>query len=287
MDFENIYPYVRFASKQCLINFKDYLSYELVGLDNRLYLCLSGHGTVTIDSVIYDLNPGDLLIWRAGTAYYLDNISEDFSCYTCNFDYFSQQMKCNYSQPPVPSTIFQPSQLIEPSFQFNQLQFPFNETLYLNNAFYLFSKMESLVAEYKRRFKYYDLRCRTKLTNVFLEILNHLEFTNGNNQQYSLVNDITEYIQEHYAEPLTNESIGKQFGYHPVYINSLMRKIANTSLHQYVITTRLHQAMQMMMETTLSVEEISAAVGFSNPQYLSRLFKARFNVPLSIFRTYL
>ena len=44
MDFENISPYVRFVSTQRLNNFEDYLAYELVALDNRLYLCCSGNG---------------------------------------------------------------------------------------------------------------------------------------------------------------------------------------------------------------------------------------------------
>ena len=289
MDFENISPYVRFAAKQHMINSQDYSAFgnELVGLDNRIYFCVSGSGTVTVGSTLYTLNAGGLLMWRSGTPYSYESTSSDFSCFTCNFDYYSQREKCSYPQPPVPSILFQPNQLFEASFQFDQPLFPFNSTVYIRNAFYLLPEIESLVAEYENRFKYYNLRCNAKLTNILLEMLRHLEFNNSDNQQYSLINDITNYIQQHYAEPLSNESIGKQFGYHPVYINSLMRKIANTSLHQYVIATRLHQAMQMIMETTLSVEEISAAVGFSNPQYLSRLFKARFGIPLSVFRTYL
>jgi len=285
MDFENISPYVRFVSTQRLINFEDYLAYELVALDNRLYLCCSGNGIVTIGNTTYTLNQGDLLMWRAGTPYFYENVSSDFSCITCNFDYYSQRKKCNYPLPPVSSVLYHPDLLIEPSFQFSQQQFPFNDTVFLKNAYYLISEFEALVTEYNNRFKYYDLRCSMLLTNLLLEILRHLEFSNSDSQQYSLVNKITSYIQEHYAEPLTNESIGKQFGYHPVYINSLMRKIANTSLHQYVIATRLHWAMQMIMETSLSAEEISAAVGFPNPQYLSRLFKARYGISLSAFRS--
>lgn len=287
MDFENISPYVRFAARQHMINSQDYSSIgnELVGLDNRIYLCNSGSGTVTVGGTQYVLNQGDLLMWRSGTPYSYASTSSDFSCFTCNFDYYSQQEKCSYPQPPVPSALFHPNQLFEPNFQFDQQQFPFNNTVYLNNAFYLIPDVESLVAEYENRFKYYNLRCQVLLTKILLELLRHLEFYNGNSQQYSLVDDITTYIQQHYAEPISNESIGKQFGYHPVYINSLMRKIANTSLHQYVIATRLHQAIQMMMETTLSVEEISLAVGFSTPQYLTRLFKARFGVSPSVFRT--
>ena len=287
MNFENISPYVRFAARQHMINSQDYSSIgnELVGLDNRIYLCNSGSGTVTVGGTQYVLNQGDLLMWRSGTPYSYASTSSDFSCFTCNFDYYSQQEKCSYPQPPVPSALFHPNQLFEPNFQFDQQHFPFNNTVYLNNAFYLIPDVESLVAEYENRFKYYNLRCQVLLTKFLLELLRHLEFYNGNNQQYSLVDDITTYIQQHYAEPISNESIGQQFGYHPVYINSLMRKIANTSLHQYVIATRLHQAIQMMMETTLSVEEISLAVGFSTPQHLTRLFKARFGVSPSVFRT--
>lgn len=289
MDFENISPYVRFAAKQHMINSQDYSAFGnvLVGLDNRIYMCVSGSGTVTVGNTPYVLNPGCLLMWRSGTPYSYESTSSDFSCFTCNFDYYSQREKCSYPQPPVSRVLFQSNQLFEADFQFSPQQFPFNSTVYLTNAFYLLPEIENLVAEYENRFKYYNLRCNAQLTNILLELLRHLEFNNSDNQQYSLVNEITNYIQQHYAEPISNESIGKQFGYHPVYINSLMRKIANTSLHQYVIATRLHQAMQIIMETTLSIEEISTAVGFSSPQYLSRLFKARFGVPLSIFRNHL
>ena len=289
MDFENISPYVRFAAKQHMYNSQDYSAFGnvLVGLDHRIYMCVSGSGTVTVGNTPYVLNPGCLLMWQSGTPYSYESTSSDFSCFTCNFDYYSQREKCSFPQPPTSSVLFQPSQLFEADFQFNQPQFPFNSTVYLKNAFYLLPEIEALVEEYENRFKYYNLRCNALLTNILLELLRHLEFSTSDNQQYSLVNDITNYIQQHYAEPISNESIGKQFGYHPVYINSLMRKIANTSLHQYVIATRLHQAMQIIMETTLSIEEISTAVGFSSPQYLSRLFKARFGVPLSIFRNHL
>lgn len=289
MDFENISPYVRFAARQHMITSQDYSSFgnEIVGLDNRIYLCTSGSGAVTVGETLYDLNQGDLLIWKSGIPYSYESTSTDFSCFTCNFDYFSQHEKCNYPQPPVPSVLFHPNQLFEPSLQFDQQQFPFDNTVHLKNAFYLLPEMEKLVKEYENRYKYYNLRCKTLLTKILLETLRHLEFHNGDKQQYALVDDITNYIQQHYAEPLTNESIGKEFGYHPVYINSLMRKIANTSLHQYLIATRLHQAIGMIMETNLSVEEISVAVGFSNPQYLTRLFKARFGVSPSVFRSHL
>lgn len=286
MNFENISPFVRFAARQHMVNSQDYsvCGNVLVGLDNRIYLCVSGEGTVTVDSTQYVLATGDLLMWKSGMPYSYQSTSPDFSCLTCNFDYFSQRDKCNYPLPPVSNVLFQPDQLLEASFQFDQPNFPFNRTVYIKNAFYLLPQIEAMVMEYENRFKYHNMRCNALLTEALLEMLRHLEFSSADNQQYRLITDITKYIQQHYAEPLSNESIGKEFGYHPVYINSLMRKFANTSLHQYVIATRLHQAMQMIMDTTLSVEEISEAVGFTSSQYMTRLFKAHFGVSPSVFR---
>ena len=151
MDFETISPYVRFTAKQHMISSQDYSSFgnELVGLDNRIYLCYSGSGTVTVGNTPYTLNIGDLLMWRSGTPYSYESDSPDFCCFTCNFDYFSQRKKCSYPQPPISSIQFHPDQLLEPSFQFNQQQFPFNDTVYLKNAFYLFPEL--------RNFQHYHL----------------------------------------------------------------------------------------------------------------------------------
>ena len=100
MDFENISPYVRFAARQHMSNSQEYsaLGNELVGLDNRIYHCISGTGTVTVNNISYVLGPGDLLMWKAGTPYSYESTSSDFSCFTCNFDYYSQREKCSYPQ---------------------------------------------------------------------------------------------------------------------------------------------------------------------------------------------
>lgn len=287
MDFESISPFVRFAAGQHLVGSQDYSAYGnvLVGFDHRIYFCVSGVGTVTVENANYALAKGDLLMWRAGTPYSYRSVSQDFSCLTCNFDYVSQRKKCSLPKPPVSLSLFSPDDLLEPAPHFDPPDFPFNGTVYLKSALYLHSQFKSLILEFTNGFKYRDLSCTCLLTDILLEILRHLEFSDGSGRQYLLTVDVTKYIREHYAEPLSNESIGKTFGYHPNYINHLMQKFTGTSLRQYIITIRLNQAIQMIMDTTLSIDEISEAVGLSGRNYLTRLLKSRYGVSPASLRS--
>ena len=285
MDFDRIHPYIRFVAKQVLVHSEEWSgsSAPLVGLDNRLYYCIDGCGCVTVDSVRYELSPGDMLLWKAGTPYSYNAASGSFSCITCNFDYFPSLHNVQIPIAPVPQTVFQPKLLLEESFSFGESHSSFNQTIYLKNAIHLDADINALLTEYESRFNHYSLRCSLLFTQILLKVFQTLE-SGTNDHQHTLVSDISNYIRVHYAEPLSNESIGKQFGYHPVYINSLFKKYTNTSLHQYVINTRLHQAVQLLMETDYSIDEISLAVGFSSAHYFSRLFKAHFEINPSYFR---
>lgn len=285
MNFDRIHPYVRFVTKQVLVNSKDLAgcTEPLVGLDNRLYYCTDGAGYVTVSGIRYDMSPGDMLLWRAGSPYSYAATSGSFTCTTCNFDYFPDFHTIQIPTAPVPQPVFQPRLLLEVPFTFAESHSPFNQTIYLKNAIYLNADFDELVTAYESRFNHYSLRCTILFSQILLKVLQTLE-SGTNDQQQTLVSDISNYVRIHYAESLSNESIGKKFGYHPVYINSLFKKYTNTSLHQYVINTRLHQAVQLLMETDYSIDEISSAVGFSSAHYFSRLFKEHFKTNPSFFR---
>ena len=286
MDFERIHPYVRFTAMQTLVHSSDWSSstVPLIGLDNRMYYCTRGVGCVTVDGVQYELTPGSMLLWRAGLPYSYTATSGHFTCITCNFDYFPRRNNLTIPAAPVPQTFFHPELLLEDPFLFTENYAAFNTTVFLKNAMFLDDDINDLLAAYEYRFHHYSLQCTLSLTQALMKILQNLESCDPV-QQNTLVREISHYIHMHYAEPLSNESIGKQFGYHAVYINSLFKKYTNTSLHQYVINTRLHRAMHLLMETDHSIEEIAMAVGFSNAPYFSRLFKMHFQISPAHFRT--
>lgn len=279
MDFENITPFIRFAANQNLISSKN----NLVGYDHRFYFCIEGSGEVVVNNTAYPLTVGAMLIWKAGTAYSYRSKSKDFTCITCNFDYTSIGHQHKIPVAPQPSEIFQEQDLLEPPITFNNEGCPFNETVYIQNAMYLLPSVKELVNEYEKKFTYYRLRCNIILSNLLLTVMQHMEIST-NHQYRNLVNEIINYIREHFHEELSNKIIGDYFGYHPTYINSLFKKYTNSSLHQYIIMAKLHNAVNLLLNTDKSIDEIAQEVNISDDHYFSRLFKSRFGMTPSDFR---
>ena len=85
-----------------------------------------------------------------------------------------------------------------------------------------------------------------------------------------------DYIRLNFRENLTNEDIGKVFGYHPNYVNALLVKHTKMSLHQYVIDCKLNSAVQQLLTTDKSISEIADEINIPDTQYFARLFKKPF-----------
>ena len=54
---------------------------------------------------------------------------------------------------------------------------------------------------------------------------------------------------------------------------------------EYLNTYRLSIAARLLTASSLSVLEISSAVGFDNLSYFTRLFKRKFGMPPRLYRT--
>jgi len=60
----------------------------------------------------------------------------------------------------------------------------------------------------------------------------------------------------------------------------------HTTPHQYVITQRISRARTLLTTTSLTITEISAAVGFSTPSHFATTFKDRVGVTPTQYRQY-
>lgn len=95
---------------------------------------------------------------------------------------------------------------------------------------------------------------------------------------------IIEYIQQNYTREIPNKELASNFGYHPVHLNRIVKEITGSSLHQYIIKLRIHEALHLLQNSYLPVNEISTKVGYNNSQYFSRIFKKKTGHPPSYFR---
>jgi two-component system, response regulator YesN len=82
------------------------------------------------------------------------------------------------------------------------------------------------------------------------------------------------YIDEHYhRSDLSLEEVANYVQRSPSYFSHILSQRRTQTFRQYVTDIRIKQAKHLLSTTTLTVREVSYAVGYDDPNYFSRLFK--------------
>ena len=89
----------------------------------------------------------------------------------------------------------------------------------------------------------------------------------------ALFDAIREYIDSHFAEPLTRESVAQAFYISPNYLSHLFQKSGVMGFNEYLNHTRLEHARRLLKGYDLKVKEIAHACGFVDSNYFCRLFR--------------
>ena len=89
----------------------------------------------------------------------------------------------------------------------------------------------------------------------------------------ALFDAIREYIDTHFAEPLTRESVAQAFYISPNYLSHLFQKNGIMGFNEYLNHTRLEHARRLLKGYDLKVKEIAHACGFVDSNYFCRLFR--------------
>jgi len=82
----------------------------------------------------------------------------------------------------------------------------------------------------------------------------------------------TDYIAQHYAEPLRLETVASVAGFTPTYFSRLFRKREGVPFGKYVTAFRIERAKQLLASTDLDASRIAELSGFGTPQYFSAQF---------------
>lgn len=89
----------------------------------------------------------------------------------------------------------------------------------------------------------------------------------------ALFDAIREYIDTHFAEPLTRESVAQAFYISPNYLSHLFQKSGIMGFNEYLNHTRLEHARRLLKGYDMKVKEIAHSCGFVDSNYFCRLFR--------------
>ncbi|MDO4438630.1 MAG: response regulator [Eubacteriales bacterium] len=87
------------------------------------------------------------------------------------------------------------------------------------------------------------------------------------------VKNIREFIDTNYEKHLTLDMIAEKAGYSKFYLNRLFKQHTDRTIMDYLIQTRINKAKELLRHEEYTVKQISAMVGYSEPNYFTITFK--------------
>ena len=97
--------------------------------------------------------------------------------------------------------------------------------------------------------------------------------TRGSVKRKAILQRITNYIEEHYAEEVSLSSLAQVVYLSPSYLSTLISCETGNSFVGILNEYRIQKAMELMQNATLKNMAIAEKVGFKEPQYFSHVFR--------------
>lgn len=110
--------------------------------------------------------------------------------------------------------------------------------------------------------------CRSKVESVIGQVNSYRDFKAG-----GLTKRAKEYIKANYSNSITLEDVAREINISPQYLSKLFKEETGENFIDYLTSIRIKIAKSLLESDERSVKEISLSIGYSDPNYFSRIFK--------------
>lgn len=223
--------------------------------DYDLWYAVSGQGTMSINGVSYAVQPGSCFVMQPGDQITAEhNPNQPLIVLFCHFSLLDRAGNALNSGvlPSERQVTFRDTSLIEPY-------------------------MQQLIDEVTQRKANDDIAETDLLLKLILtRWIRELTRRDASDDFYyhkQIISKVKDAIQLHLSEPLDYEALGESVGFTPRYVSRMMKKFTGISLKETVTKLRMERAIHLLTETTMTVTEVSHALGYSDIYTFSKLFK--------------
>ncbi len=95
----------------------------------------------------------------------------------------------------------------------------------------------------------------------------------NNIEHINIIIQVTKYVSKHLSEPIRLPDVAAHVGLSPNYFSSLFKKEMKISFADYVNKVRIKESQHLLKTSDFSILDIAIAVGYSNQNYFTTMFK--------------
>ena len=92
-------------------------------------------------------------------------------------------------------------------------------------------------------------------------------------KRYDAVEEIRDYVQQHYMEDLSVACLARKYHLNATYLSSVFKERNNIALSSYIEGIRMEKAKKILREDWGNITEAAMAVGYSDANYFTKVFK--------------
>ena len=119
--------------------------------------------------------------------------------------------------------------------------------------------------------------CQTTMGLLFMQLLNYTDRMVPDSSQEAAIVKVLRYIEENYRTGSLTE-IAEELHYDLYWLSREIKRRAGKTYKELLQEKRLTQAAYFLKATSLRVDEIGEAVGYSNLSYFHRIFQEKYGL---------
>lgn len=226
----------------------------------EIYFILRGKIVVTAESETFHLSEDDIILINSDQLHEIQGHDSIVVVLQFRLSYFKEWLK--------ESVYFQCNSALSPDKEvFNELKKIIAHLVYIN---YNCNENNDLIVISLA------FRLLHELTKNFLGRDEKTIDTNSKNLKR--LRSIIQYLNENYSENITLSTIAEREFLSPSYLSHFFEKNMKISIFNYLTEIRMNHAVNDLLTTNCTIEQIAANNGFANSRYFVYSFKKQFGM---------
>ena len=233
----------------------------------EITLITAGSGIYTVGDRKYTITPGEIFVFASNEQHYVTEVGENgLKMVNLHFE-----PRCLWGRS------FDSLSNVNTNFCFQHSP-NFENCIPAERAGQIRKLFLAITAEFAEKRNEYTLQIKSLLNMIIIELIRNFGYCDNlfsaSKDKNRLIRKAAEYIDAHYRENLTLETLAGLSGLTPNYFSSLFSKVSGIKLWDYINSRRIEAAMQLLRnDHNLNIIEIASKCGFNNTANFNKAFK--------------
>jgi AraC-like DNA-binding protein len=270
-DYSSISPSVHWAKLHRTIRNLEYPLRRIY--DFELLYVMEGRMTAELNGLDYPLSSGDLLFIPAGVPHKLNIESKHGLFLGIHFDFFDEFFIEEDEEIIVDEAAPRADLFCKEAVIPGKRLLSAKPVRRPDAA--LVQDMKRMIEEHERRRPDTDTMCKAIMLQILLKLyrMDEAETEEKSFQMRQRMDILADWIDEHYAEPCSNQELSRMISFHEDYMIKQFKVAYGMTPNKYLQTVRHRHAKALLLESDQSIEAIGEAVGYGDIYYFSRIFR--------------